>query len=100
MKPELKPVNMTFLITFNVVYECVIEAPPTQEAHQSSVAPRLRGREEEEEDSGEEGRPQESVTHNNTEKLCSSSSWLVAYQVSNKTEYFESIKQLNMNFNL
>ena len=40
----------------NVVHELLIEAPPAQEADQSSVTSRLRGGEEEEEDSGEEGR--------------------------------------------
>lgn len=39
----------------NVVYQCLIEAPPAQETDQSSVSPRLRGGKEEEEDSGEEG---------------------------------------------
>ena len=37
------------------MYCCLIEAPPAQEADQSSVSPRLRGGEEEEEDFGEKG---------------------------------------------
>lgn len=44
----------------------MIEAPPAQEADQSSVPPRLRGGEEEEEDPGEEGR-KESPTHTTIE---------------------------------
>lgn len=39
----------------NVVYCFLIEASPAQEADQSSVSPRLRGGEEEEEDFGEKG---------------------------------------------
>lgn len=47
----------------DALYSCLIEALPAPEADPSSVPPRLRGGEEEEEDSGEEGREKRSKAH-------------------------------------
>ena len=60
---QIVKVKFAVCLEDNVVYELLIEDAPAQEVDQSSVSPRLRGREEEEEDSGEEGR-QRSPLHN------------------------------------
>lgn len=68
----------------------MIEAPPAQEADQSSVSPRLRGGEEEEEDSGEEGR-QRSLPHTTKQRNLKCLGWLlVGFTV--KTMYNYSSK--------
>lgn len=52
----------------NISHCCLIKAPPAQEADQSSVSPRLRGGEEEEEDFGEKG-SQATITSTTINKL-------------------------------